>query len=276
MCERWLKNKIKKIALLALRIYAFIIGYRFKKYIPSFSSKNQNLSLPEYLYYLKIDEIKEKSRGSLTTSGIFFAFCMAVIVALIGTQDIRQRLGNSLNDNLFLKLVFTLLNIAISYLVIFQEKFISAASTEKNQDKKDKKRCRRYIALIIFCVFSILLFIVVPMKSPPELIDQDIFQDALSLSGFFLIILSAFFLLFSLEFYDSASGWRRKCMKTAMHFHLASIASHSSLIGFCLALVGISQLLCIIHFWLGSIATCITLFILVTMTEIERSLWDHS
>jgi hypothetical protein len=134
---------------------------------------------------------------------------------------------------------------------------------------------------------------------PASTYSQELVRDAFLLSGFALIILSAVLLLFAIEFYDSASGWRGDTSEppevgsmtsyrggmqprtspaahapSAFHFHLASIASNSTLVGVCLGLVGVSELLYFVDLRLGSVTTCFKLFMLVLMTEVERALWD--
>jgi hypothetical protein len=102
-----------------------------------------------------------------------------------------------------------------------------------------------------------------------------VLRSAFSLCGFALIFLSTLFQAFSIEFYDSASGWRggEEQEGVALRFHLAGLASHSFLFGLCFAILGVSLLVCQVRFWIGSVATILLLFAVVAMTEIERELW---
>jgi hypothetical protein len=86
-----------------------------------------------------------------------------------------------------------------------------------------------------------------------------------------MILVSVVFFLFALEFYDSASGWRGE---TGLHFHLAGIASNSFLFAVSLAPVGSALTACAMNFILGRCISAATLVVLITMTEIERALWD--
>jgi hypothetical protein len=59
----------------------------------------------------------------------------------------------------------------------------------------------------VWFFFALLVYLLGPSISPSEGL---VFKGVFSLSGFALISLSVFFLLFSLEFYDSASSWQGK------------------------------------------------------------------
>ena len=59
-----------------------------------------------------------------------------------------------------------------------------------------------------------------------------------------------------------------------MHFHLAGIASNSFSFGVSLALMGSALAVCAMNFVIGRVLAAATLVVLVTMTEIERALWD--
>jgi hypothetical protein len=120
----------------------------------------------------------------------------------------------------------------------------------------------------VWLCFDLFLYLLAPSIWPTKGL---LLRWAFLLSGFFLISLSVLFLLFSVEFYDSASSWRGK--DAALHFHLASIAATSYLFGISFALVGASLLLCMRVFWVGRIATVGTLMAVTAMSEIQGGLW---
>jgi hypothetical protein len=107
----------------------------------------------------------------------------------------------------------------------------------------------------------------------PELGDdwRQVFGHAFPLAGVAMMVLSVFFLVFALEFYDSASGWRGV---KGLHFHLASIASNSYMFGVSLALTGLALNLCLVSLLAGRLVAAATLIVLVVMIELERHLWD--
>jgi uncharacterized membrane protein YkgB len=315
----WGNRLAVTLAWRALRGYAWLIGYRFVDYLSSRApigsstsrasgsgpqnAQNGTLGVPTFLLEkgLDIAAVQEKARGSLAASGVFFGLSVAVLAALIGAPDTRNELHNAwVKGPFFCKIVIMTLSVVFPYLVIRQERSISKASLDAKDDDKrrDKYRRQRYAWFVFWFILSFLLFLAVPFVFIHWLsVEDDLFSKAFSLSGFVLVIFSAFFLLFGLEFYDSASGWRWRGRKSvglpsgdshtsttedrrrrqepvALHFHLASVASHSTLIGVSLALIGLSLLLCLVHLWLGTVTACVTLFVLILMTEVERSLWD--
>ena len=245
-----------------LRIYAYLICYRFRQYL------QPKLDLPSFIKEsLSAEEIQEKARASLTTSGVFFAFSIAVLAALVSSDQIRNQLSNTVQDlHSWKMLMYLASSIILPYLVIRQERSISAVTV----DGKREDRFPRYVLLFVWFGLSVILFLARPLVSESE---EDLIRGVFSSSGSILILLSAFFLLFALEFYDSASGWRGG-EQIHLRFHLASIASHSTIIGVSLALVGVALSLCLINLWLGGVMTCVALVILLAVTEVERNLWD--
>jgi hypothetical protein len=248
-----------------LRLYAWIICYRFRRYL-------YPLEIPDYMQTVLLDDVKAKARASLTTSGVFFAFSIAVLTGLIGGGEITNKVQSAMKGNFFLQLVVIVLSVILPYLVIWQERFISAASVDgKTKIEREKYRSHRYPWLIVWLCLSLIFFMLAPGVFPRL---QEAFTNVFSLAGFVLIICSAFFLLFALEFYDTASGWRGSNLAKKMYFHFASLASHSTLIGVSLALVGVFQLLSLVNIWFGEGTTLVTLIMLVAMPEIERALGD--
>jgi len=280
-----------------------MIGYRFFSYLPSSppndssvksswskevqDTETNKLRVPPFLKRrLTIESIQEKARGSLAASGVFFAFSIAVLVALMSAQDVSNQLKIALQGTLSCKGLAVLMSVILPYLVIRQERRISAASVDgNNDDERDQFRRDRYLGLIVLLSLSLVLFVSAPFIFPIVDNVKDAFssQHVFLLAGFAIIVLSAFFLLFALEFYDSASGWRwrsgkrkagpptfiatesskqisspqprvdsagakdNKDERVELHFHLAMIASHSTLVGVSLALVGFSLSLCLIN-----------------------------
>jgi hypothetical protein len=78
-------------------------------------------------------------------------------------------------------------------------------------------------------------------------------------------------LLFSVEFYDSASSWRGN--DVGLHFRLATIAATSYVFGIYLALVGASMLLCLRALSVGGITTFAMLVAVIATSQIQRELW---
>jgi hypothetical protein len=135
-------------AWVALRLYAAVIGYRFHRQLPSWplakirttGAAMPPSSLPEEdRRVLRLpggarglprstEEIREKARGSMTASGVFFGFSIAVLAALIPSDDVRKGVSRALGENLPHALPILLSAAALPCLVIWQERFISAAS----------------------------------------------------------------------------------------------------------------------------------------------------
>jgi len=125
----------------------------------------------------------------------------------------------------------------------------------------------RSLFLALSLVAAVFLFLGAPALWP-----LPVFKPAFSLAGLFMTALSVVFLVFALEFYDSAAGWRGG---VGFHFHLASIASNSYFLGISLALMGASLCVCASNYYLtGRLLASCTLVVLITMTEIERAVWD--
>jgi hypothetical protein len=244
-----------------IRSYARLIAYRFY----------EQLGPPLRLYKpyegkLSNEQIQEKAKASLATSGVFFAFSVAILAALITVKEFRDSLTNVWGGlRSWQGFLGFSLNIIFPYWLIWQERFISAVSSLENLRGKTRSqiRSRRYRYLWPALFFSLLIPAAFPLIFRPSR------GDVFVLSGFSLIILSAFFLLLSLEFYDYAAGWRQG---EEFRFHLASMASHSMSFGVSLAMVGVSLLICLLNFSMGRIVTCTSLIVVFAMPEIERQL----
>ena len=156
-------------------------------------------------------------------------------------------------------------SVLLLYAVILAERLKSA---EKKTVREDGQ-----VLLGVFLLASFLWFLAVPFVGR-----FDIARDAFPLAGLLSIILSSFFLILSIEFYDSASGWRggEERKGAILRLHLASIASHSALFGVPFALLGACLLLCFVEFWLGCVSTYLALLVVTVKTEMERSLWRPS
>lgn len=250
------------LRFVSLCFFSRLTCYRFDKWL-----KDDPLKRPSYLMHVEVREIQEKARASLNTSGVFFGFTIAVLAVLIGF-DAKHALVTAMKD-LFLsaRLAFGVIaSLVVPCSVIWAQRYITQAST-KEKNEKDKTERKGYALLKLSLIFALFFFLAVPSIWKPANV---ILQQALPLAGFFLMILSALFLLFSLELYDSASGWRGG---DNYHFHLASLGSHLSLLGFPLAAVGLSLLFCLLDFWLGRVVTCLTLVGYTGLIESERRLW---
>lgn len=247
---------------LLLRAYAWLIAYRFREQL------GPPLRLP--LFYeakLSLQQVQDKARSSGATSGVFFAFSIAILAALMASEELRNELecGWFIVRAWKVWLGIFLLNVGFPYWLIWQERFISALSS---LEIKKGNECGRYFFLFLVLACSVLVPTMLPMH-PRYVSEHEVLRRVFSLSGFFLIILSAFFLLLSLEFYDYAAGWRGR---REFQFHLASIASHSMSFGLALALVGVSLLLCLLNFGIGRVVTCFSLVVVFALPEIERHL----
>ena len=246
-----------------ITVYAWLIGYRFKKHL------GKTLSIPTYYQDLDIDKIRSKATTSLNAAGVFLAFSVAVLAAVMSSQEYRTTITQGWKSGQYVINGITV--VVLLYLVIRQERVLS-----RSGDKRF-----RYIVLVFLLAVCVFGFLVGPycLKSEDGMlgpfVSRTALEPALPLAGFLLIIVSAFLQVFAVEFYDSASGWRGGDSEggRALRFHLAGIASHSFLIGLSFALLGVSLLLSQIDFWIGSVTTLVTLFVLVAMTEVERELW---
>jgi hypothetical protein len=160
-------------------------------------------------------------------------------------------------------------------LVIWQERAITNVSIRKEKlSQRIRVRRQYYFLLGLWFFLSMGLFIGLPLVCRFHLADcdEDV-RNAFVFSGLALVVLSALFLFLSLQFYDSASGWRRDD-EPGLKFHMASIASHSSLMGTSAALIGVSLLISLFGLFTGGVTTFVAISVVVAMTEIERNLSD--
>lgn len=258
-----------------LRLYSFITNYRFRKTIksalsagnhPALGKEEQNKALlPEYYQHLTTDEIRSKATASLTSVSAVLAFSIAVL-PLIGWKEFDTLFSLSPHESWTTAVVLTLPAFLLPYLSFWTERHISIASVE--QDKPKEKRFWRSVTLVISLGLSACFFIGLPLCFPAL---KETLKHSFLLAGGSMILLSIVFFLFALEFYDSAAGWRGG---EGLHFHLAGIASNSFIFGLSLALTGAALSVCSFNLTLGDALAVGILFVLVTMTEIERGLWD--
>jgi len=247
-----------------LRVYAWLIGYRFSE------SLKDPLELPDYYATLDVELIRAKAATSLNAAGMFLAFSIAVLVAVLSLESYGKSITDALRGGRQ-SITGAIVGAGILYLVVRQERIISA----------ERKKGWRYFFLFCFLGASIFVFLIAPLKSRMgnpvfgDLFSPTVLRPALTLAGFVLILGSAIFQVFAVELYDSAAGWRGgdKQPGTKLRFHLSGLASHSFIFGLSFALLGASLLLAQMHFWIGSCLTVVGLFALVTVTEIERELW---
>jgi hypothetical protein len=248
-----------------LRAYAWLIGYRFAELLKG------TLSIPDYYKELKVDQIRSKAGASLSSAGVILGFSIAVLAAVVASDKYRQALQSVLREHWRGRAMDSLAVLVLLYSVIRQERILS----------REGKKTWRYVALFCLLAVAFLLFLTGPLNFQPEnpvvgsLVSSAKLEPAFLLSGFLSIIVSIFFEVFALEFYDSASGWRggEKEGGRALRFHLAGIASHSFIFGVSFAILGVSLLFSLADFKAGSIITLIGLLLLVAVTEIERELW---
>lgn len=247
-----------------LGFYAWLIGYRFSEHL------GKPLSVPKHYDNLEIDKIRGKAGTSLNAAGVLLAFGIAVLAAVMASQEYGQTIIRSWQSGWYVRIDFIAVVILL-YLVVRQERILS----------RHGEKFFRHIVLIFLLGVSVFVFLVAPYWFQSEwtllgpFVSRTALGLALPLAGFFSIIVSVFFQVFAIEFYDSASGWRGgdKERGRVLRFHLTNIASHSFLFGVSFALLGASLLLSTIHFWIGSLTTLVALFVLVAMTEVERELW---
>ncbi len=247
-----------------LRVYVFLIRYRFCKDLTA------PLTPP---YPVDVDDVRKKATSSLTSAGVFFGLSVVLMSTFLSDtgKDLMDRVARGIGCCWAGLIVVTLASVVLPYLVIRQERSLTAASVDgKTQSQSTRLRTRRGAILAVLLVVSALFYIVAPWVWWN---DSTLFRNAFPIAGFVLVISSVFFLLFSLEFYDSASSWRAN-KDAALHFHLASMAGVSYLFGISLALVGASLLLCLRGFWVGRVSVVLTLIAVTAMAEIQRNLWD--
>jgi hypothetical protein len=249
-----------------VRVFAFLIRYRFREDLTNpLKLRDQNLTL---------DDIQKKAVGSLTSTGVFFGLSVALMAAFLGDMGkaLKSAVESALQSGASRVWFCTYVagGAIIPYLIVRAERGITAASVDApSEDKKIALRASRRLWLLLWFCIALLIYLLMPIICVAT---RPLVKAALPLSGFALIIASVFFLLFALEFYDSASSWRGN--DPALHFHLATIAATSYLFGICLALTGASLLLYLLSFWAGSTTTIATLLAVTAMSEIERDLWD--
>lgn len=265
-----------------LDILAGVIGYRFRSCLrPEF--KLPINAPPSVRGEQGAKEIKEKARASSSVAGVFLGFSAVFLVAIISTPDLSPVLNPLYSPDY--TLAFALLDVALPYLILREERRISAARVEAEEaalratvgltaekatqwTENEVSRLRRkhycHLAILSLALAGTLIPIFLHSFSGH-------LAPSLPVSGFFLIVLSLLLLIVSVEFYDTASGWQAG-NDEIFHFHMASIASHCNLLGFALSAVGISLLLCLKHPRVGSIVTITVLVAVTAITEVEREL----
>jgi len=245
------------------QIYLRAICYRYAGHL-------RERTLPKSAGNLTEDSIRQKATASISSAGILFGFVAAALAATAGSEEGRNQLTSALDmirDAGLCGWLGVLAGILLPYSVAWQERFISMASVERNPGRH--RRDRTWF-LFIFLLLPALMFLLLPLVYPTLQLYGLFLKSALEVSGLALLVLSLLFLFFSLELYDSAAGWRGG---KRLHFHLAGIASHSSLFGTTLALVALSLLLTFLNASLGRVATSLSLLATVSVTEIERNLF---
>lgn len=260
-----------------LRIYSFITNYRYRKILKEALAKggstapgkqpgeNQAL-LPRYYQRLTTEIIVQKATASLTSVSALLAFTVALVPFIVWKQF--DNFSTIPEDRRHLITLWTATAFLLPYLTFWIERHISVAGVEDDERVRKKKRSWRSWALVVSLVLSVCLFAGMPWL---EAAWQDTFKQSFLLAGTAMILLSAVFLLFALEFYDSAAGWRGG---VGLHFHLAGIASNSFVFGISLAFTGAALTVFEFNFVIGQILVIGTLLVLVALTEIERALWD--
>jgi hypothetical protein len=244
-----------------LYAYCLLTNYRFRSYVTG--------GLRSYYPDLTIDEVRAKAGASLTSVSALLAFVVAVLPFAASTQLSRVE-GmfefEKARHQLYLCVTLALI---LPYSSFWLERHISAAKVETSDPaEREKLRCSRTFFLVLSIFASLFLFFIAPCVLPSWL---QFFQLGFALAGAAMTVLSVVFLLFALEFYDSAAGWRGDA---TWHFHFASIASNSYVFGLSLALVGACLTICTSHFLIGRVLATVALFAVVAITEIERALWD--
>jgi hypothetical protein len=262
--------------MMMLGLLVWFIGYRFHDYL-----KPTLRRPPRTPSSLSVPDIKEKARASCTTASIFLAFSAAFLVAVL-SSDLRAVLWpiSVLNP---LTVAFAAIAALLVFLIVREQRRIGAARPEalKNRppekahaaltadEERDVEKIRQrhnwhlWLLLLILLVLFVFPFLRTNMRAAAVM--------GFALAGFVLIVASLIFLLFSVEFYDTAAGWQAND-SFEYHFHMSSIASHCYLVGLGLSLVGVCLLFCSQHARLGCIMAAVVLIALTAMTRVERTL----
>jgi hypothetical protein len=241
-------------------MYCWLTNYRFRKLLTK--------EIKPFFPNLKTEAICAKAGASLTSVSAFLGFVVAAITWL-AAQEFGNLFRLSSEEAIHQVIWWTALSFVLPYSSFWFERYISAVSVETdNYALRRKKRRWRSSVLVLSLVASLFLFLGAPALLPT----LNVFRPAFSLAGAIMTALSVVFLLFALEFYDAATSWHGD---VDTHFHLASIASNSYLLGVSLALMGASLSVCLSkYYFIGRLLAACTLMVLVMMTEIERALWD--
>lgn len=270
-----------------LSMTSWVTCYRFSNWL------SQPLGLPPQYGKLCKREIQEKARGSVGAVGISFGMSVAVIAAVVATKDgcqmLREGIGLARGEPLMVWWMVS--SFFAPYSVIWGQRFLSAWNDGRKDEKSCQRCLRRWCVQVPSMSYAIWILIILPFCSIPQLtqIQQTNLAKASALTGFVYLVASALFFLISVEFYDSASGWRGSRLKSvssetsvrppndgiALRFHLASLASNLYVFGLTFALVGVSLLLCLVSLRVGCTAAGLSLGVVVTMLESERWLWDN-
>jgi hypothetical protein len=243
-----------------LSMYCWLTNYRFRKLLTK--------GLQPYYPTLTIDAIRTKAAASLTSVSALLGFVVAVITWL-ATQEFGNLLVLSSEEATHQLIWCTALSFILPYASFWLERYISAVNVETTDyAMRRKKRFWRSSVLVLTLVASLFLFLGAPALFP----SSNLFKPAFSMAGAIMTVLSVVLLVLALEFYDAATSWRGD---VGVHFHLASIANNSYLLGVSLALLGASLSVCLSkYYFMGRLLAACTLVVLVMMTEIERALWD--
>lgn len=244
-----------------LWLFGWLTGYRFRKFL------GETLTVPDYYEDLCVEKIRSKSTASLAAAGVFLSFSIAVLAAVMASKEYSETLVGSMQAGC--NVWVSSAGIAIFLWFVIRQERVLSASGKKTID---------YLILCLLLAASVVVFVVGPKTAVFDpFFSQSVLSAAFPLAGFLVMIGSILFQVISLEFYDSASGWRGtdKDAGRNLRFHLASLASHAFLFGLCFAVLGTFLLLSRVHFWTGSVATLVALWSLVAMTEIERELWTR-
>jgi hypothetical protein len=262
-----------------LGLLVWFIGYRFHDYL------KPKLRLPPLTpSSLTISDIKEKSRASCTTAGIFLAFSAGFLVALL-SPELKSVLWPITVLNPLIA-SFAAVTTLFAFLIVREPRRISAGRPEalkhrppeKNDDdmtadeEKEMKRIRRRHTWHLSLLFLLLLAVFVFPFVCPNIRAAAVM--GFTLAGFFLILASLILLLLSVEFYDTAAGWQANDI-IEYRFHTASIASHCYLVGLGLGMVGVSLLFCSLRAKLGCIMAAGVLIVMWSMNQIELTLSDR-
>ena len=133
-----------------------------------------------------------------------------MIAALVGADRAREKLQEC-GSPLSLQIVGCVVGIIILlYSVIRLERYISKGSLY-GKARKNQLRTRGYVLLCVPAFLSFFLFLGPSIWPAEEALLREWLpmRKVFPLSGCVLIVSSACLLLLSLNFYDSAAGWRR-------------------------------------------------------------------